>query len=543
MSRKHKRAALAKQTKQTPDTGIQAGPRSTNAIELNYRSVNTLDPSRLANAFTLADQGMITHQAALFELVEEQDAHIFSELGKRRRAITGLGWTLQPPKDASQAEIDRTVELEDMLRSIPRIEDAQYDISDAVGNGFAALEYNWQRGDVWLPKDIYFVPQRHFQIERTTGEIKYLSNGIPEQLRPYGWIVHEHRAKSGYIEQAALFRVLAWTYAYKAYDVRDMQRFLEVYGQPLRLGKYPAGIAKAQRDELLKAVRNIGNDGAGVVPSNMQIDFLQATARGNVTDFLSAIEYWENKQSKAILGGELDGKTTTEARIMIYDKVRREILLHDVRQIEPTLNAQLVRPICVFNGMFADVRMPKWVYQTEETVDQQKMVGVLEKASSLGMEIDVEYAHKILQIPRAADDAKLLGKAQPAAGKDAGGKPESDDDEKNDKPGKANNKEDAALTSNILTRLTALASQKAENADITDAYTAQLAALGAKHEAELVQKIAAVVAEAGDFDAAIEGIEALAVSFKVPALAEVIALGMAAAHLAGRADITVSENE
>ncbi|MDO9233063.1 MAG: DUF935 family protein [Methylotenera sp.] len=526
MSRKTKRAALAKQTKQTPDTHLQAGPRSTNSIELNYRSVNTLDPSRLASAFTMADQGMITHQAALFELVEEQDSHIFSELSKRRRSVTGLGWSLQPPKDASQSELDRTIELEDMLRNIPRIEDAQYDIADAIGKGFAALEYNWQRGEVWLPKDIFFVPQRHFQIERTTGELKYLSNGIPESLRPNGWIIHEHRAKSGYLEQSALFRVLAWTYAYKAYNVRDMQRFLEVYGLPLRLGKYPAGIGKTQRDELLKAVRNIGNDGAGVVPTNMQIDFIQATARGNVTDFLSAIEYWETKQSKAILGGELDGKTTSEARIMIYDKVRREILLHDVRQIEPTLNTQLIKPISAFNGMFTDDRLPKWSYQTEETVDQKKMVDVLEKAANLGMEIDVAYAHEILQIPRATDKAKLLGKA----------KPEPDDDDKNDKANKADIK-DTALTNNILTRLTALASQKAENADITDAYTAQLATLGAKHEAALVQQIAAVVAEAGDFDDAIEGIEALAVSFNVPALTEVIALGMAAAHLAGRAEV------
>ncbi|HPN01709.1 MAG TPA: hypothetical protein PKV03_09785, partial [Methylotenera sp.] len=74
-------------------------------------------------------------------------------------------------------------------------------------------------------------------------------------------------------------------------------------------------------------------------------------------------------------------------------------------------------------------------------------------------------------------------------------------------------------------------------ADLTDAYTAQLAALGAKHEATLVQKISAVVAEAGDFDEAIAGIEALAVDFKVPALAEVIALGLAAANLGGRSEV------
>ena len=295
--------------------------------------------------------------------------------------------------------------------------------------------------------------------------------------------------------------------------MRDMQRFLEVYGLPLRLGKYPTGIGSKQRDELLRAVRNIGNDGAGVVPSTMSIDFIQATKTGTVDDFLNSIGYWEAKQSKAILGGELDGKTTSEARIMLYDKVRREILLHDVRQIQPTLNQQIIKPIVLFNGIFAEDRMPVLKYDTAESVDQKQMVDVLEKAADMGMEIDVEWAHQTLQIPRADDKAKILGKAVPAT-------PET--------PAK-----DGAA----LTKLVALAKENVANADVTDAYTAQLSALGAKREAEMVQKIAAVVAEAGDFDEAIAGIEALAFNFKVPALAETIALGMAAAHLAGRAGI------
>ena len=258
------KAALAKVARSGLDR-LQAGARSTQGNSLNYASVNTLDPSRLAAAFASADQGFITDQATLFELVEEQDPHIFAELAKRRRAVTGLGWQLHPPKDASQAEIDRTEELADMLRNIPRFEDAQYDLTDAIGKGFAALEVEWKTGSTWLPQALHWVPQRMFQVDRDTGAIQFLKMGLPEALREWGWVVHEHRAKSGYIEQAALFRVLAWTYAYKAYNVRDMQRFLEVYGLPLRLGKYPAGIAPKQRDELLKAVRNIGNDGAGVV--------------------------------------------------------------------------------------------------------------------------------------------------------------------------------------------------------------------------------------------------------------------------------------
>lgn len=191
-----------------------------------------------------------------------------------------------------------------------------------------------------------------------------------------------------------------------------MQRFLEVYGMPLRLGQYPAGIGKTERDQLLRAVRNIGNDGAGIVPSTMTIDFVTQTSTGNVTDFLNAIQYWERKQSMAILGGTLtsqaDGKTSTNALGAIHDKVRREIMLHDVRQIDPTINRDIVRPIALLNGMFAEDRMPEARHDTSDEVDQKAMVEVLDLAASMGMEIDVDWAHKALQIPKAGNDAKIL---------------------------------------------------------------------------------------------------------------------------------------
>ncbi|MDP8567913.1 DUF935 domain-containing protein [Methylophilus aquaticus] len=455
---RHRRAALAKQTasRPTPETDMQTGPRSSLGHTLNYMSVITIPPARLANAFAMADQGQITEQSKLFNLIEEHDAHIFGDMAKRKRAITSLGWQLKAPDDANDSELKRTTELEQMLRENNGFEQMQYDLADATGKVFSMVEMEWKKGDVWLPECYHYVPQQMFVTDQDTGELKYNGTGMPEELRPYGWIKHIHKAKSGYIENAALFRVLAWTYAYKAYNVQDMQRFLELYGLPLRLGKYPAGIDKKSRDELLRAVRSIGNDGAGVVPGNMSIEFIQATAAGKINDFLDAVHYWEEKQSKAILGGDLDGKTTTEARIMVYDKVRREILLHDVGNMEPTINQQLLAPINMYNGMFEPSRMPKFKYLTQESVDQQKMVTVLEKGVALGMEIEVEYAHEVMQIPRAKEGAALLGKPAEAT-------PLNPVDNKN-KPATALN---ANPVTGALSRLAALA--KTQGAQAVDA--------------------------------------------------------------------------
>ncbi|MDR1349798.1 MAG: DUF935 domain-containing protein [Zoogloeaceae bacterium] len=528
----------------------QAAPRSASSLALNYASVNTLDPSVLARAFAAADQGWISEQAALFELIEEQDAHIFGELAKRRRAVTGLGWRLAPHREASASELARTEELAEMLAAIPHFEDAQYDLTDAIGKGFAALEIVWKPGATWLPQALEWNPQRLFQIEnygRRAGALRYLNNSIAEDLRPFGWIIHEHRAKSGYIESAALFRVLAWTYAYKAYNTRDMQRFLEVYGLPLRLGKYPAGIGDKERDTLLRAVRNIGHDGAGVVPSTMAIEFIQAQKTGTVDDFLSAIGYWEKKQSIAILGGTLtsqaDGKTSTNALGEIHNQVRREIMLHDVRQIEPTLNEQLIRPIALINGLFPEDRLPTFAYLTEETVDQGKMVAVLQQAAGIGMEIDLDWAHKVLQIPRAEAGSKTLASATRTEIVDKEVEDEASLTHELPSPpvGKGSGEGVASsrpLRTNTVRPYADLIPDSCHLTSDPAAYAAQMAALCAPFEERVLQQIAAIVAESSDFDEAMEKIEALKRDEKnYQAWAQTLAEGLAAAHLAGRSGI------
>ena len=447
-------------------------------------------------------------------------------LCRQYRPLEPIGAVAQQPSDLTNVGGQQVGQLEPPLpvlffpanvavqRVVGRLEPPEPLWQPTVASEQRQNESGGDGNKLGYPKGLLWVPQREFRVDRSTGALQYLKNGMPEPLREWGWVVHEHRAKSGYIEQAALFRVLAWTYAYKAYNNRDMQRFLEMYGLPLRLGKYPAGIGDKQRDQLLKAVRNIGNDGAGVVPNNMTIDFIQAMKTGTIDDFLNAIEYWERKQSMAILGGTLtsqaDGKTSTNALGEIHDKVRREIMLHDVGQIDPTMNRQIVRPVALINGMFTEDRLPTFSHLTEETPDQAKMVDVLDRAAGMGMEIDVDYAHKVMQIPKADKGAKLLVSS---------GKPP------------AIQKQDATLA-----RLAALANTgRTGEQDVTGPYAAQLAALCAPFEQALIQQISAIVAEAGDFNEALAGIEAL--KAENPKWAEAMALGMAAANLAGRADI------
>ncbi len=79
-------------------------------------------------------------------------------------------------------------------------------------------------------------------------------------LRPFGWISHTGKAKSGYLSRTGLIRVLAWPYLFKNYSVRDLAEFLEIYGLPLRVGKYPDGADPYVLGESTNTAQTYGYD-------------------------------------------------------------------------------------------------------------------------------------------------------------------------------------------------------------------------------------------------------------------------------------------
>lgn len=273
-------ALAAKRTEKPQAERQTSGAKSSQALPNAYLGVSTIDPVALGAAFRLADNsGDMSAQQRIFAQIEEADPHVFAELQKRRMAVTGCAWHMLPPPNATDAELAQTQALQTALTNIPNFSSSLYGLTDAIGKGFSALEIEWQFGDVWLPKALHFVPQACFatagvgqgQMGYQPGLYDYAlttPNGGRQTLNNYGWVMHQHQALSGYLPGQALFRVLAWAYAYKSYNIKDLQRFLEAYGMPLRLGKYPAGTQKEDRDALLRAVRNLGSDGAGIIPKD-----------------------------------------------------------------------------------------------------------------------------------------------------------------------------------------------------------------------------------------------------------------------------------
>lgn len=379
-----------------------------------------LTPADLASILLQAEQGDLTAQAELFLDMEEKDAHIAAEMGKRKMAVKKLDWTLEPPRDATVQEKDNTKALELLIRDELDVGAIRMDMLDAIGHGYSCIELGWGRNKqgLWVPQQVEHRPPTWFTTPpdaRNTLHLRSTGVAYGEPLQPFGWIAHIHKSRSGYLARTGLHRVLAWPYLFKNYSVRDLAEFLEIYGLPIRIGKYPDNADDKTKAALLKALLSIGHHAAGIIPESMQMELATVTGSGNGESFRLMIDWCEGSISKTILGGTLTSQTGANGNRSlgdVHNEVRLDIRDDDATQTDQTLSAHLVYPIAMLNGWFADNRCPTWVSDTQEPDDLQLYADALPKLTAIGMRIPARYAYGKLKIPQPEGDEPVLGLAQ-----------------------------------------------------------------------------------------------------------------------------------
>lgn len=230
----------------------------------------------------------------------------------------------------------------------------------------------------------------------------------------YGWVVHRHKAKSGYIARTGLHRVLAWPFLFKNYGIRDVMEFLEIYGLPIRLGKYPEGATAEEKMTLLRAVMSIGRNAGGAIPKGMSIDFENA-ANGDTENHMSLIKWCEQTQSKVIVGGTLlsqaDGKTSTNAQSKTHENQFDMIIESDAKQLARSLNDTLISYLMRLNhpNITAD-RYPEFYFDLTETEDLAEFSKSLDTLVDTGLKIPMSWVYDRTGIPMPEGDEPILTK-------------------------------------------------------------------------------------------------------------------------------------
>lgn len=397
-----------------------AAARTTGIRQVWHQSVASgLTPGRLANILQAAAEGSAHDYLTLAEEMEERDLHYASVLGTRKLAVSGLSIRIEAASDDAE-DVRRADQLKEIVDS-PEFGELQADLTDAMGKGYAVSEIMWDRsGKTWNPLRFEPRDQRFFQFDRDTGrELRLLDeadsmDGIA--LAPYKFIVHLPRIRSGLPIRGGLARLAAVGYMCKAWTWKDWMGFADIFGMPMRVGRYGPGASKDDIATLMSAVANLGSDAAAVIPDSMRIDFTQAANVTGAGDFFKGLaEWWDKQVSKAVVGQTMstdDGSSMAQAKV--HNEVRLDLLQADAKAESNTLNRYFVRPWCDLN--FAPGRpYPRLIIDVPQPEDTKLLVEALEKLVPLGLKVEQSVIRDKLNLPAPAEGAELLGALAPDA--------------------------------------------------------------------------------------------------------------------------------
>jgi phage gp29-like protein len=396
-----------------------------------------LTPQKLAGIFKEADAGNVSRQAELFEEMEEKDTHLYSEMQTRKNAVHGLDYEVAPFSESSGDKKIRDF-VADCIFGLESFDDALLDLLDAIGKGYALCEIMWDTSESkalisrlqWIhaKKAVFYdrgatdLWAKSFEVPRILTEAEPIDGEI---MPAFKLVYHRYKARSGYDTRAGILRVCAWMYLFKNYGVKDWAAFAEVFGMPLRLGKYEPGATKEDKEALYAAIRSLGSDAAGIISKNTEIEFVEAVKNAGTNNIYETLaDFCNAEMSKAILGqtATTEGTPGKLGNEDAQDRVRHDLIKADAEALGKTIRFQIVRPLVGYNFGW-DKPLPWFNLLYEKPEDLEKLMKVYKGASELGQPISQEHVSERFKIPLPKEGETVLQQVSKTAGPGDGNGP------------------------------------------------------------------------------------------------------------------------
>ena len=377
-----------------------------------------LTPERLASILDKVRRGDIP--AEYLEIageLEERDAHYRSVLSTRKHAIEGLEMYVQSAGDDKDALAIAEAVTEDIAEHADMM-DLRKNALDALGKGFSVNEIIWNtEGARWKPETFIFRDPRWFAYNKETGllSLRDVYGMELSPLDPYKFIIHEPNLLSGKQITSGLSFTALFYWLVKTYDVTSWAAFADRFGYPVRLGKYGRKATKEDIATLKRAVAAIGSDVGAVIPDSMVIDIIESKTTSGTSEVYEKIADWSYKQlSKLVLGQTASAEGTPGKLGDSQDQqaVRQDILKADVRQLEQTLNRDLVIPYVKFN-FGTQERYPKLKIKYVEPKNVQLIVDSVTKLVPLGLKVKPQEMNALLGLSSPEKDDVVLTAPSP----------------------------------------------------------------------------------------------------------------------------------
>ncbi|NVM78893.1 phage gp29-like protein [Duganella sp. SG902] len=300
----------------------------------------------------------------------ERDAKVFSSLQKRKLAVIGRPWQVDPASKSA-----RDVAAAEMVkRNLMRInfDTVTLNSLDAVLKGFSVGEIVWAtEGSEYIVKRILPRNQRRFTFDMDYN-LRMLTWGnmmTGEALPDRKFIVHTYGGKDGSPFGLGLGTRLFWPAFFKRQDIAAWLVFLDKFASPTAVGHHAQGASNKEIDDLLSSLDAIAQETSIAIPDNMKVEFLEAARSGGSDAYERMARYMDEQIEEIVLGdsGGKNGGGALAAAAITKKEVRIELVKADADLLSDTLNATVAQWLVDLNMPGAGV--PRISRIVEEPAD------------------------------------------------------------------------------------------------------------------------------------------------------------------------------
>lgn len=351
-----------------------------------------LSTEAVARALKLAESGNMLASYSLFEQMEERDPSLHSAMMTRRAGPAGCDRIMQPAKPPKgrkggakvSFDVDKAREVADdtdyVLSKIDNFDGFILDILDAIGKGISTCEIDWSGLKDGTIDSIRHVNPRLYNFDFETGDLYLLDSSNPLETNKvfikdhdYKFIVHRSKMRAGHACRAGVLRTIAWCYVFRNYAWKDQSVYCEIFGMPMRVGKYKPTATPSDKNQLAAMLKQMASNSWALISESTTIEFEEAVNRG-MEPFSAFLNALRSEYFLAILGQEgtnVTNKYGSKGDTQIKQLVRQDILEADCKQLENTLKWQLLYPIVMYRWgkAIADIYCPNLHFKHEPTLE------------------------------------------------------------------------------------------------------------------------------------------------------------------------------
>lgn len=369
-----------------------------------------MTPERLAVTLRAAEGGDAGAWYDVAEDLEERDPHYNALLGVRKRQVCQLEMTVLPADDSAAAQ--EHADLVNQWLARDDMADELFDMLDAVAKGTSVLEIDWDTsGGPWMPRRLVRRDPRWFTYSRDDGHTLKMRGDAGEEvdLPPCKFIVHQHRSKSGVPVRGGLARTACWPILFKVFDQKAWVAFIEVFGMPLRLGRYGASASAEDKATLLQAVRSIATDAAAIIPESMAIEFVESKVGGSGSHYEPFANWLDRSLSRLVLGQETTTQAISGGHAVSQEhmQLQQDVERADARAAAATLRRDLVRWMIDFN-FGPQPAYPQLKIGRPDQVDAQLLIDALDRLLPRGLRVGQKFVRRALAIPEPDPDEEMF---------------------------------------------------------------------------------------------------------------------------------------